>query len=412
MLLVFLIFGLVMIGLVTYGFAVVNKQPTKSEGPTYEDEVNKLTDAFNVSVKELKTNYLGLKENIREKEALTQLKADVTSSYNFMRENYNRQVDAVKAPRAKKNPVRAFWNKVCYGGILASLTGCFGSACYLGCSEDNEPKKEVNTETVWSADNIPMPHLEDENQYVANPDKVLGKGTVDSMNVILRKMDTETDIETAIVAVNHCKGGDAYRLAQDMGNKYGVGRNNRGLVVVMAYGDHDINISPGSGLESTLTDGKCGRLLDEYAVPYLKKEQPDSAMLYLIRALSEVVRDQDELSPVYEKPMSDEEREAGESGMGFLGLTGLIALLRRKLNKKGLLQETAPSLKIAMPNPTIEMLGLGAGGLAAGSVLGSSRRDRDDDRRRRRSSWSGGSSTRRGSYGGGHFGGGGASRKW
>ena len=407
MVFIFTIIGLVLIGFVTYGFGVVNKQPTKVEGPTREDEINKLTDVFNGNVKLLETTYKEKKKELKGKDAeVKELKADITKTYNGMREIYNQQVAAIKTPPTKKNPVRAFWNKVIYGGILASLTCCFGTGMVAVGNDDEEPQKLMGETSAWNADNIPMPHLEDENQYVANPDGVLSKETVDSMNVMLQRMDKELGIETAFAIINYCEGGEAYRLAQDMGNKYGVGRNDRGLVVVMSYGDHDINISPGYDLESTLTDGKCGRLLDNYAIPFLKKNQPDSAMLYLTRALLEVLKEQDELSPVYEKPTTDEERDLGIVGMGTLGLWGALGLLRRKLNKKGLLKENITPLKTAKPNPTIEFVSTGLG---AGSTYSSSRRDRDDNRRSYRSS---SSSSSRGSYGGGHFGGGGASRKW
>lgn len=410
MLLIFLIIGLVLIALVTYGFGVVNKMPTTQEGPTREEEVNKLTDAFNEKRRTLATQYREKKKGLlTDKEQLKKLNVETTKEYDAMHQAYLVQVKAVTAPPAKENPVRKYWNKVIYGGVLASLTCCTGSGFYTACSQEEEPQKEVTTSEAWTADNIPMPHFEDENQYVANPDNVLSKNTVDSMNLMLRFMDTELGIETAFAVVNHCEGGDAFRLAQDMGNKYGVGRNNRGLVVVMAYGDHDINISPGNDLESTLSDGVCGRLLDDYAVPFLKKNQPDSAMLYLTRALREALQHQDELSPVYEKPATDEERDLGIVSTGTLGLWGMLGLLRRRLNKKGLMKENAPRMKQALPNPVFET-NSGGGYAAGGSYGSSSYRSSCNRSSSYRSSSS--SSRRGGSYGGGSFGGGGASRKW
>ena len=53
-----------------------------------------------------------------DKEAIAALKKDVTNIYNGMREEYDSQVKAIEAPPEKKNPVRAFWNKVIYGGVL------------------------------------------------------------------------------------------------------------------------------------------------------------------------------------------------------------------------------------------------------------------------------------------------------
>lgn len=409
MVFIFTLIGLVLIGFVTYGFAVVNKMPTKHEGPTREDEINKLTDAFNAKVIKLRYNYdKATKEVVADENRLKALKSDTTSEYNTLREEYYKEVEKVTAPPTTKNPVRAFWNKVMYGGVLASLTCCFGTGLTATSKDDEGPEKLVSTSELWNADNIPMPHLDDETQYVANPDKVLGAETVDSMNAMLQRMDKVLNIETAFAIVNHCESGEAYRLAQDMGNKYGVGRHDRGLVVVMAYGDHDINISPGYDLESTLTDGKCGRLLDNYAIPYLKKNQPDSAMLYLTRALYESLTKQDELSPVYEKPTTDAERDMGIVGIGTMGLMGALGLLRRKLNKKGLLKENITPLKNVLPNPTIKLASTGLGAGSAYSSSSSSRRSSSRSSYRSSSS----SRSRGGSYGGGGFGGGGASRKW
>ncbi len=46
------------------------------------------------------------------------------------------------------------------------------------------------------------------------------------------------------------------RVAQDLGNDYGVGdkKTRRGLVVVVAVEDHKYFIAPGMGLEGELTD--------------------------------------------------------------------------------------------------------------------------------------------------------------
>ena len=127
-------------------------------------------------------------------------------------------------------------------------------------------------------------------------------------------------------------------------------------------------------------------------------------MLYLTRALYESLTKQDELSPVYEKPMTDEERDLGIVSFGTMGLLGMMGLLRRRLNKKGLLEENSTLLKTPMSNPTIPLIrNISSGGSSYGSSRSSGRSYRSS---------SSSSSSRRGSYGGGGFGGGGASRRW
>ena len=62
-------------------------------------------------------------------------------------------------------------------------------------------------------------------------------------------MEKEAGIQTVFVIVSHVKNGDAFRVAEDIGNKYGVGdrKTRRGLVVVVAVDDKKYFIAPGNG---------------------------------------------------------------------------------------------------------------------------------------------------------------------
>ena len=43
--------------------------------------------------------------------------------------------------------------------------------------------------TTWSADNIPMVHLQDRNRYVCDPDNIISPADLDSADVYLRRLD-------------------------------------------------------------------------------------------------------------------------------------------------------------------------------------------------------------------------------
>ncbi|MBR3471814.1 MAG: TPM domain-containing protein [Prevotella sp.] len=150
---------------------------------------------------------------------------------------------------------------------------------------DDEADDEAS-HIVWNADNIPMPHLYNGDLYVSNPDSVITQQTVDSMNVVLKKLDKELGIESVVIIVNNIENGDAFRMAQDVGNKYGVGdkETDCGLVIVVAYDDRKYFIAPGRGLEAYLTDAECGRLARNYLVPFMKVNNPDDGMKTLIEA--------------------------------------------------------------------------------------------------------------------------------
>lgn len=182
---------------------------------------------------------------------------------------------------------RFLFYKTLLGTLFWAFLICCVASCeynYIGINEELDKSEHL---TVWNAENIPLPHLADANQYVSNPDTLLNINTQDSINYLLRKLDKEFGIETAVIVVKNIENADAFRMAQDVGNKFGVGNKetNRGLIIVVAYNDHKYFIAPGMGLEGDLTDAECNQLARQYLTPNLKTENPNEAMLQFITAL-------------------------------------------------------------------------------------------------------------------------------
>ncbi len=252
--------------------------------------------------------------------------------------------------------------------------------------------------TYWNADNIPIPYLQDSTQYVSNPDHVLAKPTVDRMNRTLQRVKIQFGIESVVIIVNHIENDDPFRMAQDVGNKYGVGRGDRGLIVVCGYEDHSINISPGRSLEGDLTDAECHRLEQRYVVPAMKENMPDSAMLYLTEALYSTLQKK-ELPTMMLSQSSDDDVDPATAkaiGFTFAFLVGWFLVFFR-LNRK---YAWIPAIGAAqlLANPFYEAP-QDHGGTFGGGFFGSG-------------GGGGGGGFGGGSFGGGSFGGGGATARW
>ena len=140
---------------------------------------------------------------------------------------------------------------------------------------------------VWTVDNLEMVHLKDRTKYVCDPDGLLSVACRDSADKVLDSLRRGCGIQSVFVIVNRVKSGDTYRLAQDLGNKYGVGDKNtrRGLVIVIAVKDRRYTVSPGMGLEGDLTDVECDRLARAYIIPNMKANNSDGAVLATSQAL-------------------------------------------------------------------------------------------------------------------------------
>ena len=142
----------------------------------------------------------------------------------------------------------------------------------------------VNTDSIWTVDEIPMPHLEDGARYVSNPDELLSEETEAAVNNVLRAIDDTFGIESAFVIVNHVENADPKAFAFQLGNKYGIGRDNRGVVFVLAYRDKRYFMATGKALENELTDSICSIILDPM-IPILKEDNIDDSVLKMTSGL-------------------------------------------------------------------------------------------------------------------------------
>ena len=145
---------------------------------------------------------------------------------------------------------------------------------------------------VWTADNVPVPYLRDSTQYVSDPDGYLSQEQKDSANYYLSRLKMECGVQNVVIIVGKVDNQDAFRMAQDVGNKYGIGYKGtrRGLVVVIAVDDHKAFIAPGMGLEGELTDVDCNDIGRACIVKYMRQGKPGEAVPAVSRAIYNKVK--------------------------------------------------------------------------------------------------------------------------
>lgn len=95
-----------------------------------------------------------------------------------------------------------------------------------------------------------------------------------------------------LIIVGKVDNQDAFRMAQDVGNQYGIGykKSRRGLVIVIAVEDHKYFIAPGSGLEGELTDVDCDDIARACIVKYMREGNPGEAVASVSRAIYNKVK--------------------------------------------------------------------------------------------------------------------------
>ena len=190
---------------------------------------------------------------------------------------------------------------------------------------------------------------------------------------------------------------DIFGFAQGIFDTYHVGKNDRGLVMVLAYEDHLFRTHTGRSLEADLTDAECSRLQREYLVPSMKAEMPDSGMLYLTQAMYNLLQHKE--MPVMSALVSPNKEEDDMGDMGFYSLAFLFWIIFSLYiaRRYGMMAAAVPLMANPFVKPQVHVSGGGFGGGFSGGRSGG---------------FSGGGGGFSGGFGGGSSGGGGATSSW
>ena len=257
----------------------------------------------------------------------------------------------------------------------------------------------LSAKKEWKADDVPIPFLQDSTQYVSDPDGYVDKAQKDSANFYLQKLKLECGVQNVLIIVGKVDNQDAFRMAQDVGNKYGIGykKSRRGLVVVIAVEDHKYFIAPGSGLEGELTDVDCDDIARACIVKNMREDKPGEAVASVSRAIYNKVKSgRTGIESVDEGSVNDEEDWV---------LVVILFLLFFGIPIYNLIRYILEQIGLVKPRPK-------------GKGRNRSRRRNDDD------DWlppffmggggfsSGGGGFSGGSFGGGTFSGGGSGGSW
>lgn len=83
-----------------------------------------------------------------------------------------------------------------------------------------------------------------------------------------------TKTQLVVVTMDTLGGADLEQFATDMYRAYGIGEadTDRGVLMLIVKEDRDFKVETGYGVEGFLNDGKVGRMMDTYFIPYLKND--------------------------------------------------------------------------------------------------------------------------------------------
>jgi len=118
------------------------------------------------------------------------------------------------------------------------------------------------------------------NFFVNDFANVLSDETENQIYTIGKTVETKTTAQIVVVTVPNMNGDYIESYANTLFNKWGIGNKekNNGVLIIIAKEERKIRIEVGYGLEGSINDAKAGRILDEYALPYLANDLYDKAI--------------------------------------------------------------------------------------------------------------------------------------
>jgi uncharacterized protein len=137
-----------------------------------------------------------------------------------------------------------------------------------------------------SVDSLPKP-----TDYVSDNAHVLSADAVAKLDSLCAQLDhSAANSQIAIVTVQTMNGDDAADYANQLEDKWKIGKKgtDKGVLVLLAVGDHKYRIDVGYGLEGILNDAKIGDI-GRGMIPYLRSSDYDSAVTSAVGQVANVI---------------------------------------------------------------------------------------------------------------------------
>lgn len=105
------------------------------------------------------------------------------------------------------------------------------------------------------------------------------------MDTAVSLAEEHNGIQVVVTTVESLGGDTVENYALNMYNKYGIGKDDMGLLILLSTGDREIWVTTGLAMEAYFPDSKVGRFIDNYAIPSLAENRFSEGLINLQEAL-------------------------------------------------------------------------------------------------------------------------------
>ncbi|CAG5086630.1 TPM domain-containing protein [Parvicella tangerina] len=179
-------------------------------------------------------------------------------------------------------------------------------------------------QTYYSPEEIPDPK-EYGDGFVSDPDGFISSTDEDYLNDIIKNIQEEKGFEVAVVVVNSIDNKAVLPFATDLGNLWGVGKGDRGIVILAAISDRNLAIATGYETEQFIPDLVTQEIQQEEIIPYFKLEDYGQGLITGLEVIEAIVLGED--VPDYVEEAQQKQKNVKIWEYIAMGVGGLLILL-------------------------------------------------------------------------------------
>ena len=141
-----------------------------------------------------------------------------------------------------------------------------------------------------TSEKIPIPTIE-KDVYIYDEDNIIDDDVEENLNKMLVELEEKTEVECAVISVDSLLDRSIEDYANNLFNTLGIGKKgeDNGILLLFSRSDEKVRLEIGRGLEGCLNDSKCGRILDDYFVPYRENDEYTEATKLTVNAVLKVL---------------------------------------------------------------------------------------------------------------------------
>jgi len=160
--------------------------------------------------------------------------------------------------------------------------------------------------------------------FVSDFAGLLSTGARANLEAQLTQLEKDTTAEVAVATVTGLEGDTIEGYAVRLFEAWGIGQKDKdnGVLFVIAPVEHKVRIEVGYGLESILTDGRCGRILDDEVLPSFKAGDYETGILQGAVAIESYIRAGTPPGPLEDNPLES----AVSDYMPLLAFLGFVTI--------------------------------------------------------------------------------------